>query len=82
MNLLNSKAFQQFPGISTIMYYSPTIVQMAGFSSNQLALHLSLVVAAMNAAGTIKSSDSTNGLYGWLAIVGLALYTACFSPGM
>lgn len=35
------------------MYYSPTIVQMAGFSSNQLALLLSLIVAAMNAAGTI-----------------------------
>jgi hypothetical protein len=28
------------------MYYSPTIVQMAGFSSNQLALLLSLVIAA------------------------------------
>ena len=35
------------------MYYSPTIVQMAGFTSNQLALFLSLIVAAMNAAGTI-----------------------------
>lgn len=35
------------------MYYSPTIVQMAGFSSNQLALLLSLIVALMNAAGTI-----------------------------
>lgn len=45
--------FQQFTGINTVMYYSPTIVQMAGFSSNQLALLLSLIVAAMNAAGTI-----------------------------
>jgi MFS transporter, SP family, solute carrier family 2 (myo-inositol transporter), member 13 len=35
------------------MYYSPTIVQMAGFASNQLALLLSLIVAAMNAAGTV-----------------------------
>ena len=35
------------------MYYSPTIVQMAGFSSNQLALLLSLMVASMNAAGTV-----------------------------
>ncbi|WOL11276.1 inositol transporter 1 [Canna indica] len=47
------QAFQQFTGINTVMYYSPTIVQMAGFTSNQLALLLSLIVAAMNAAGTI-----------------------------
>jgi len=47
------QAFQQFTGINTVMYYSPTIVQMAGFSSNQLALLLSLVIAAMNGAGTV-----------------------------
>ncbi|PWA93242.1 inositol transporter 1 [Artemisia annua] len=47
------QAFQQFTGINTVMYYSPTIVQMAGFSSNQLALLLSLIVALMNAAGTV-----------------------------
>ncbi|XP_059632878.1 inositol transporter 1 [Cornus florida] len=47
------QAFQQFTGINTVMYYSPTIVQMAGFSSNQLAILLSLIVAAMNAAGTV-----------------------------
>ncbi|XP_028759857.1 inositol transporter 1 isoform X3 [Neltuma alba] len=111
------QAFQQFTGINTVMYYSPTIVQMAGFRSNELALLLSLIVAAMNAAGTVlgiylidhagrrklalyslagvitslillsvsfssQSSDSTNGLYGWLAILGLALYIAFFSPGM
>ena len=35
------------------MYYSPTIVQMAGFSSNRLALLLSLIVALMNAIGTV-----------------------------
>lgn len=35
------------------MYYSPTIVQMAGFRSNQLALLLSLIVAGLNAAGTV-----------------------------
>ncbi|XP_054789826.1 inositol transporter 1-like [Prosopis cineraria] len=111
------QAFQQFTGINTVMYYSPTIVQMAGFHSNELALLLSLVVAGMNAAGTVlgiylidhagrrklalyslagvitalilltmsflnQTSDSTNGLYGWLAILGLALYIAFFSPGM
>lgn len=47
------QACQQFTGINTVMYYSPTIVQMAGFDSNQLALQLSLIVAALNAAGTI-----------------------------
>lgn len=47
------QAFQQFTGINTVMYYSPTIVQMAGFSSNQLALLLSLIVALMNAIGTV-----------------------------
>lgn len=116
--LANSQAFQQFTGINTVMYYSPTIVQMAGFSSNQLALLLSLIIAAMNAAGTIvgiylidhfgrrklalsslfgviislillsvaffleSSITSSNGLYGWLAVLGLALYIAFFAPGM
>ncbi|WVZ07273.1 hypothetical protein V8G54_020619 [Vigna mungo] len=109
-------AFQQFTGINTVMYYSPTIVQMAGFQANQLALLLSLIVAGMNAAGTVlgiylidhagrkklalsslagvavslivlafaffKQSSSSNGLYGWLAVVGLALYIGFFSPGM
>jgi SP family myo-inositol transporter-like MFS transporter 13 len=102
------------------MYYSPTIVQIAGFSSNQLALLLSLVIVAMNAAGTVlgiylidhfgrkklaisslagviaslfnilagaffgKSSGSSNELYEWIyiAVLGLALCIACFSPGM
>ncbi|KAJ6419117.1 hypothetical protein OIU84_029261 [Salix udensis] len=111
------QAFQQFTGINTVMYYSPTIVQMAGFSSNQLALLLSLIIAALNAAGTVlgiyfidhfgrkklalssltgviaslvilagaffgRSSGSSNELFGWIAILGLALYIVFFSPGM
>ncbi|CAK9144889.1 unnamed protein product, partial [Ilex paraguariensis] len=114
---ISGASFQQFTGINTVMYYSPTIVQMAGFSSNQLALLLSLIVAAVNAAGTIvgiylidyvgrrklalsslcgvivslillaaafflESSGSTNGIYGWIAVLGLALYIAFFAPGM
>ncbi|CAJ1977793.1 unnamed protein product [Sphenostylis stenocarpa] len=47
------QAFQQFTGINTVMYYSPTIVQLGGFHSNELALLLSLIVAGMNAAGTV-----------------------------
>eukprot|EP01018_Ginkgo_biloba_P032821 Gb_35369 [translate_table: standard] len=47
------QAFQQFTGINTVMYYSPTIVELAGFVSNKIALLLSLIVAGMNAIGTI-----------------------------
>lgn len=50
---LEFQAFQQFAGINTVMYYSPTIVQMAGFHANKLALLLSLIVAGINAAGTV-----------------------------
>ncbi|CAA7405138.1 unnamed protein product [Spirodela intermedia] len=103
------QAFQQFTGINTVMYYSPTIVQMAGFSSNKLALLLSLFVAAMNAAGTLLgihlidrcgrrrlALTSLAGVVlalvllsaafslhlGWVAVGGLVLYIAFFSPGM
>ncbi|KAK1556632.1 hypothetical protein Q3G72_009162 [Acer saccharum] len=47
--------FQQFVGINTVMYYSPTIIQLAGFASNQTALLLSLVIAGLNAFGSIIS---------------------------
>lgn len=46
---------QQFVGINTIMYYSPTIVQLAGFASNSTALSLSLVTSGLNAVGSIVS---------------------------
>lgn len=46
---------QQFVGINTVMYYSPTIVQYAGFASNKTALALSLVTAGLNAVGSIVS---------------------------
>ncbi|XP_020675104.1 probable inositol transporter 2 [Dendrobium catenatum] len=47
--------FQQFVGINTVMYYSPTIVQLAGFASNRVALALSLITSGLNALGSIVS---------------------------
>lgn len=46
---------QQFVGINTIMYYSPTIVQLAGFASKSTALALSLITSGLNAVGSIVS---------------------------
>ncbi|KAJ4976441.1 hypothetical protein NE237_001547 [Protea cynaroides] len=45
--------FQQFVGINTVTYNSPTIVQLAGFASNRTALLLSLITADLNALGSI-----------------------------
>uniref|UniRef100_A0A0D9WVI3 Major facilitator superfamily (MFS) profile domain-containing protein n=1 Tax=Leersia perrieri TaxID=77586 RepID=A0A0D9WVI3_9ORYZ len=49
------QVFQQLVGINTVMYYSPTIVQLAGFASNTTALALSLVTSGLNAAGSVVS---------------------------
>ncbi|CAN6213117.1 unnamed protein product [Urochloa humidicola] len=49
------QVFQQLVGINTVMYYSPTIVQLAGFASNQTALALSLVTSSLNALGSLVS---------------------------
>lgn len=46
---------QQFVGINTVMYYSPSIVQFAGFASKSTALALSLVTSGLNAVGSIVS---------------------------
>ncbi|KAL2515762.1 Inositol transporter 4 [Forsythia ovata] len=46
---------QQFVGINIIMYYCPTIVQLAGFASNKTALALSLITSGLNAVGSIVS---------------------------
>jgi SP family myo-inositol transporter-like MFS transporter 13 len=35
------------------MYYSPTIVQMAGFASNTTAMLLSLITSGLNALGSV-----------------------------
>ncbi|KAJ0233007.1 Inositol transporter 4 [Hirschfeldia incana] len=46
---------QQFVGINTVMYYSPSIVQFAGYASNSTAMALSLVTSGLNAVGSIVS---------------------------
>ncbi|MCO5600879.1 hypothetical protein L7F22_054996 [Adiantum nelumboides] len=47
------QVFQQFVGINTVMYYSPSIMQMAVFTSNRLAMTLSLITSGFNALGTV-----------------------------
>lgn len=46
---------QQFVGINTVMYYSPSIMQLAGYASKVVALGLSLVTAGLNCVGSIIS---------------------------
>lgn len=46
---------QQFVGINTAMYYSPTIVQLSGFASKKTALAPSLIISGLNAVGSVIS---------------------------
>jgi MFS transporter, SP family, solute carrier family 2 (myo-inositol transporter), member 13 len=50
-----SQVAQQLVGINTVMYYSPTIVQQAGFASNNTAMALSLITSGLNAVGSVVS---------------------------
>lgn len=67
------QVFQQFVGINTVMYYSPTIVQFAGFASNQTALLLSLVTVGLNAFGSVVSIYFIN-RSGWKKLLVFSLY--------
>lgn len=48
-------SIQQFVGINTVMYYCPTIFQMAGFSGAEAAIGASIGVAAINVVATLIS---------------------------
>ncbi|KAE8077603.1 hypothetical protein FH972_016155 [Carpinus fangiana] len=48
--------FRQFVGITAVMHYSPTFVQLAGIASNETAILLSLVTSGLNAFAAIIST--------------------------
>jgi len=47
------QVLQQLAGINTAMYFSPTILQLAGVQGNRAALLASLLPAGVNALGTL-----------------------------
>ena len=44
---------QQAAGINTVMYFAPSILALAGFSSPRSAVLVAMAPAAVNALGTI-----------------------------
>lgn len=75
------------------MYYSPSIVQQAGFASHQIALLLSSGVAGMNAVGTLLgivlidrtgrrklALFSLSGIIAALGLLAVAFHLAGLSP--
>ncbi|PHT65258.1 putative inositol transporter 3 [Capsicum annuum] len=46
---------QQFVGINTVMYYSPTIMQFSGFVSNKTVVALSFITSDLNVVRSIVS---------------------------
>lgn len=47
--------FQQITGVNTIIYYTPTILQMAGYHSASTAILATVLVGGVNVAATIVS---------------------------
>ena len=46
------QVMQQLCGINTVMYYTPTILEIAGFVDKRQALFLSILPAFVNSVGT------------------------------
>lgn len=51
------QVLQQLCGINTVMYFTPVILQMAGFQNKQQALLLSCLPASVNTAGTVIGTN-------------------------
>ena len=49
------QAFQQLGGINTVMYYSTTMIKMAGVEDDSLAIWLSCIPSSINALFAIVS---------------------------
>ena len=47
--------FQQITGVNTVIYYAPTLLQMAGFNSARTALLGTALIGAVNTLATILS---------------------------
>ena len=50
------QVFRQFVGITAVIHYSPTIVELAGIASNETAMLLSLMTSGLNAFAAIIST--------------------------
>ncbi|KMT02917.1 hypothetical protein BVRB_8g194930 [Beta vulgaris subsp. vulgaris] len=46
---------QPFLGINAVMYYSPAVLELAGFASKSIALALSLTTSGLNVMGSFVS---------------------------
>ena len=77
---------QQFVGINTVMYYSPSIIQFAGFASNRTALALSLITSGLNAIGSIISMcfvdryERRRLVITWCVVLFFLIPPACYIP--
>lgn len=49
------QAFQQLAGINTVMYYSTTMIKMAGVEDDSVAIWLSCIPSFMNATFALVS---------------------------
>lgn len=50
---LGLQVLQQLAGINTVMYFTPAILELAGFRDKRSALLVAMAPAAVNALGTV-----------------------------
>jgi MFS family permease len=80
--------FQQIVGINAVMYYTPSIFQMAGFGSAQNAIFATILVGAINAVATFlalplvdRAGRRTLLLIGFLIMAAALTFLGFFSQG-